>query len=78
MVESRPKSALRNQRVASRGSVLSGPEALGVASDHSDAWLPVSHRLSDTKTSDRARSVNTTAQTHPPPVTQIAFEGRGR
>lgn len=50
-------------------SVWSGPEALGVVRClfcvNSDAWLPVSHRLFDTKTSDRARSVNTTESTHP-------------
>lgn len=82
VVESGPKSALRSQRVAIRGSVLSSPKALGVVrcplSVLSDAWLPVSHSLSDTKTSDRARSVTTTVQTHPLPVTQTPLKGRGR
>lgn len=63
-------------------SVLSSPKARGVVrcpfSVHSDAWLPVSHSLSDTKTSERARSVITTVQTHPLPVTQTALKGRGR
>lgn len=82
-VESGPESSLRGQRVAISGCVRTSPKALGVVrcplSVHSDAWLPVSHRLSDTKTSDGARSVNTTVQqTHPLPVTQTALKGRGR
>lgn len=82
VVESWALSAPRSQSVASSDCVLSSPKALGVVwcpfSVHCDVWLPVSHRLSDTKTSDRARSVNTTVQTHPLPVTQTALKGRGR
>lgn len=50
----------------------------GLFSVHSDGWFPVSHRLSDTKTSDRARSVNITVQSHPLTVIQTMLKGRGR
>lgn len=43
-----------------------------------DVGLPVSHWPFDTKTSDRARSVNRPAAAHPPPITQPPLEGRGR
>lgn len=58
------------------GAVLSSPKALGVVrypfSVHSDARLPVSHRLSDTETSGRARSLTTAIQPLPFTVTHTA------
>lgn len=82
VVGSVPNGAPREPgRRASSCSVFSGLKAASVArclfSVHSEAWLPVSHRLSRHQTSDKGRSVNTTVPTHPP-VTQIALKGRGR